>query len=78
MHFCVGEHCLPVHKWIQTVYTKSPYRPRYHFSPERDGLVILGIHVLSGKYHMYWWGKVESTDLILLPTDNPLYQDWNG
>ena len=19
-----------------------------------------GIHVLSGKYHMYWWGKVES------------------
>lgn len=27
---------------------KEPYRPQYHSVRRRDGLVILGIHVLSG------------------------------
>lgn len=41
------------------------YRPQYHFSP-RDGWVgdPSGLIHYQGKYHMYWWGKVVSDDLV--------------
>ena len=41
------------------------YRPQFHFSPKSgwigdpDGL----IHH-RGKYHLFWWGHAESTDLV--------------
>ena len=41
------------------------YRPQFHFSPKSgwigdpDGL----IHY-RGKYHLFWWGHAESTDLV--------------
>jgi len=44
---------------------EEPYRPQYHFSPEKgwigdpDGL----IHY-HGKFNMFWWGKATSTDLV--------------
>ena len=44
---------------------KEPYRPQYHFSPEKGWIGDpSGFMYYQGKYHMYWWGKVESTDLV--------------
>ena len=44
---------------------KEPYRPQYHFSPEQGWIGDpSGFMYYQGKYHMYWWGKVESTDLV--------------
>jgi fructan beta-fructosidase len=43
----------------------EPYRPQYHFSPEKgwigdpDGL----IHY-NGSFSLFWWGKATSTDLV--------------
>lgn len=47
-----------------SVYSER-YRPQFHFSPKSgwigdpDGL----IHH-RGKYHLFWWGHAESTDLV--------------
>jgi fructan beta-fructosidase len=44
---------------------EEPYRPQYHFSPEKgwigdpDGL----IHY-NGSFSLFWWGKATSTDLV--------------
>lgn len=47
-----------------TDYTEK-YRSQYHFSPvygwvgDLDGLIYY-----QGKYHLFWWGKATSTDLV--------------
>lgn len=44
---------------------REPYRPQYHFSPKKGWVGDpSGFMYYQGKYHMYWWGKVESTDLV--------------
>lgn len=43
----------------------EPYRPQFHFSPEKgwigdpDGLVRY-----NNKYHLFWWGHAVSEDLV--------------
>jgi fructan beta-fructosidase len=43
----------------------EPYRPQFHFSPasgwvgDPDGLIRY-----HGKYHLFWWGHAESSDLV--------------
>ena len=38
---------------------KEPYRPQYHFSPEKGWIGDpSGFMYYQGKYHMYWWGKL--------------------
>jgi fructan beta-fructosidase len=52
---------------------EEPYRPQYHFSPEKgwigdpDGL----IHY-NGRFSMFWWGKATSTDLVHYTQDSAL------
>lgn len=43
----------------------EPYRPQFHFSP-RQGWIgdPCGFVYHNGMYHMYWWGKTTSTDLV--------------
>lgn len=41
------------------------YRPQYHFSPQEGWIGDpCGLMYYKGKFHMYWWGKVESSDLV--------------
>lgn len=60
-----------------TVYAEGnytePYRPQYHFSP-RQGWIgdPSGLMLYQGKYHMYWWGKVESSDLVHYKEVSPM------
>lgn len=43
----------------------EPYRPQYHFSPKAGWIGDpCGFIYYKGKYHTYWWGKAESTDLV--------------
>jgi hypothetical protein len=48
----------------QDVYEEE-YRPQFHFSPasgwigDPDGLIKF-----EDKYHLFWWGHAESTDLV--------------
>lgn len=54
----------PVFSQVDSLY-KEPYRPQYHFSPSEGWIGDpSGLIYYQGKYHMYWWGKVESEDLI--------------
>lgn len=48
----------------QSLYSET-YRPQYHFSP-RHGWIgdPSGLVYYQGKYHMFWWGKVVSKDLV--------------
>ena len=44
---------------------KEYYRPQFHFSPEKGWIGDpSGFIYYQGKYHMFWWGKVESKDLV--------------
>lgn len=44
---------------------QEKYRPQYHFSPKKGWIGDpSGLMFYQGKYHMYWWGKVESEDLV--------------
>ncbi len=44
---------------------KENYRPQYHFSPKHGWIGDpSGLIYYQGKYHMYWWGKAESVDLV--------------
>ncbi|EJX10648.1 levanase (2,6-beta-D-fructanfructanohydrolase), partial [gut metagenome] len=44
---------------------QEAYRPQYHFSPEKGWIGDpSGLMYYQGKYHMFWWGKAESTDLV--------------
>lgn len=48
----------------QKVYNE-PYRPQYHFSPEKGWIGDpSGLIFYQGKYQMFWWGKASSTDLV--------------
>lgn len=41
------------------------YRPQYHFSPSSGWIGDpCGLMYYQGKYHLYWWGKAESKDLV--------------
>ena len=43
----------------------EPYRPQYHFSPEKGWIGDpSGLTYYLGKYHLFWWGKAVSTDLV--------------
>ncbi len=43
----------------------EPYRPQYHFSPKQGWIGDpSGFVYYQNMYHMYWWGKVTSTDLV--------------
>lgn len=47
-----------------SLYSEA-YRSQYHFSPQKGWIGDpCGFIYYQGKYHMYWWGKVESTDLV--------------
>ena len=49
----------------QTPTFHEKYRPQYHFSPSKGWIGDpSGLMYYQGKYHMYWWGKVESKDLV--------------
>ena len=43
----------------------EPYRPQYHFSP-RHGWIgdPSGLTYYQGQYHLFWWGKAVSPDLV--------------
>ncbi len=48
-----------------TVLYSESYRPQYHFSPTTGWVSDpSGFIYHKGKYQMYWWGKVTSTDLV--------------
>lgn len=49
---------------IDSLY-KEKYRPLYHFSP-KEGWIgdPCGFIHYQNKYQMFWWGKVESQDLV--------------
>lgn len=43
----------------------EPYRSQYHFTPEKGWMGDpSGLMFYQGKYHLFWWGKAESTDLV--------------
>lgn len=49
---------------VDSLY-KEKYRPQYHFSPKKGWIGDpCGFIHYQNKYHMYWWGKVESRDLV--------------
>lgn len=55
---------LPMGAQTDSLY-KEPYRPQYHFSPQKGWIGDpSGLIYYQGKYHVYWWGKAESTDLV--------------
>lgn len=44
---------------------RETYRSQYHFSPKKGWIGDpSGFMYYQGKYHMYWWGKTESADLV--------------
>lgn len=55
----------------QKVYTE-PYRPQFHFSPEKGWIGDpSGLIYYQGKYQMFWWGKATSTDLVYYKQVSP-------
>ncbi len=52
-------------------YAES-YRPQYHFSPSKGWIGDpCGFIYYQNKYHMFWWGKVTSTDLVHYKEESP-------
>lgn len=44
---------------------KELYRPQYHFSPSVGWIGDpCGLTYYQGKFHLFWWGKAESEDLV--------------
>lgn len=57
---------------------KEPYRPQYHFSPEKGWIGDpSGFMYYQGKYHVLV-GQSRIYRFGTLPTDNPLCHDRNG
>lgn len=55
----------------ETLYQEK-YRPQYHFSPKHSWIGDpSGLMYYQGKYHMYWWGKAESDDLVYYQEVSP-------
>ncbi|KAA3437857.1 glycoside hydrolase family 32 protein [Rufibacter hautae] len=51
---------------------KEPYRPQYHFSPAKGWIGDpCGFMYYQNKYHMFWWGKVTSEDLVHYKEESP-------
>lgn len=49
---------------VDSLY-KEKYRPQYHFSPKKGWIGDpCGFIHYQNKYQMFWWGKVESEDLV--------------
>lgn len=45
-------------------YTET-YRQQFHFSPTSGWIGdVDGLIYFAGKYHLFWWGKATSTDLV--------------
>lgn len=60
--FSIG--CLGVYAQASSLYHEK-YRPQYHFSPSKGWVGDpSGLMYYQGKYHLYWWGKAESKDLV--------------
>lgn len=56
--------CVAQNISTEAIYNE-PYRSQYHFSPEKGWIGDpSGFIYYQNKYHMYWWGKVESSDLV--------------
>jgi len=50
----------------------EPYRPQFHFSPEKGWIGDpCGFIYYQNKYQMFWWGKVTSTDLVHYKQESP-------
>jgi fructan beta-fructosidase len=50
----------------------EPYRPQFHFSPEKGWIGDpCGLIYYRGNYQMFWWGKVTSTDLVYYKQESP-------
>lgn len=50
---------------LKTDLYKEKYRGQYHFSPSSGWIGDpCGLLFYRGKYHMFWWGKATSTDLV--------------
>ncbi len=50
----------------------EPYRPQFHFSPEKGWMGDpSGLIYYQGKYQMFWWGKATSTDLVYYKQESP-------
>lgn len=48
-----------------SILYQEKYRSQYHFSPRKGWIGDpCGFIFYENKYHMYWWGKVESEDLV--------------
>ena len=44
---------------------KELYRPQFHFSPSVGWIGDpCGLTYYDGKFHLFWWGKAESEDLV--------------
>ena len=57
--------CLAVFATGSDSLFHEPYRSQYHFSPRKGWIGDpSGFMYYQGKYHMYWWGKTESADLV--------------
>jgi hypothetical protein len=57
---------------------KEKYRPQYHFSPRKGWISDpSGFIYYQNKYHMYWWGKAESEDLVhykqIIPNNDSVF-----
>jgi fructan beta-fructosidase len=58
-------------KAVQDIY-QEPYRPQYHFSPAKGWIGDpCGFMYYQNKYHMFWWGKVTSDDLVHYKEESP-------
>lgn len=56
--------CLITQGYAQTLYHEK-YRPQFHFSPDSGWIGDpCGFVHYQNTYHMFWWGKVKSTDLV--------------
>lgn len=62
---------------------KEKYRPQYHFSPRKGWIGDpSGFIYYQNKYHMYWWGKAESEDLVhykqVIPNNDSVFSCMRG
>ena len=62
---------------------KEKYRPQYHFSPRKGWISDpSGFIYYQNKYHMYWWGKAESEDLVhykqVIPNNDSVFSCMRG
>lgn len=55
----------------QELYNE-PYRPQYHFSPAKGWIGDpCGFIHYQNTFHMFWWGKVTSEDMVYFKEESP-------